>query len=122
MPEGLAVSVGFKAHNIGAYSFLGDAYVSAKVERPEKITPLAYSADGSYKSLLVEWQGMQWLVQSSSIGSELNILVTPKEFVKPSPEIVLSVGFLWNKPGTIVRNAIQSLLLQEKKSLFIKQE
>jgi hypothetical protein len=37
MPQGLAVTVSFKAHHITGYGFLGDAYVSAKVERPEKI-------------------------------------------------------------------------------------
>jgi hypothetical protein len=84
MPEGLAVTVGFKAHNIVAYGFLGDSYVSAKVDRPEKITPISYSADGSYRSLLVEWQGMKWSVQSSADGSDLNILVTPIVSAKPA--------------------------------------
>ena len=120
MPEGLEVSVGFKAHNIGAYSFLGNAYVSAKVERPEKITPLAFSADGSYKSLLVEWQSMQWLVQSTSVGSDLNILVTPKVSVKPSPEIVISVGFLWNKPGTVVKSG-NTLSASSEKKIIVHQ-
>lgn len=120
MPEGLSLSVSFKAHNIGAYSFLGDAYLSAKVERPEKIIPLAFSADGSYKSLIVEWQGMQWLVQSTSIGDDLNILVTPKVALKPAPEIIISAGFLWNKQGTVSRTG-NTLSASAGKKIIIHQ-
>ncbi len=120
MPEGLAVTVSFKAHNIGAYSFLGDAYVSAKVERPEKITPLVFGADGSYKSLIVEWQGMQWLVQSTAIGSDLNILVTPIVSVTPAPEIVISAGFLWNKQGSVARTG-NTLSASAGKKIIINQ-
>lgn len=120
MPEGLGVTVSFKAHNINAYGFLGDAYISAKVERPEKITPLSYSADGSYKSLLVEWQGIKWSVQWSAVGSELNILVTPVKSTNPAPEIVISAAFLWNKVGTVVRTG-NTLSASAKKKIDIYQ-
>jgi hypothetical protein len=104
MPEGLSVTVSFKSHQITGYGFLGDAYVSAKVERPERLTPLAYSANGSYTSLLIEWQGLKWMVQSSATGNDLALLVTPMNLVTPSPEIIVSAAFLWNKPGTVAKS------------------
>jgi putative isomerase len=110
LPEGLAIHVGLK-HNSTEFgeAFLGDELIGRLEPGSEKIVPGPHSWDGSYTDLSVSWKGHSWRLQSGRDGSDLVLLVSPLSLPsKPisvlPPTIVISVNFLWNRPGTALKH------------------
>jgi putative isomerase len=106
LPEGLAIRVGMK-HNstLNGTAFLDNALIGRISKDAEIVTPGPHSWDGSYTDLTIEWKGHKWRVQSAHDGSDLVILVTPRESKAESlpPTVVFSVGTLWNlRAGMVV--------------------
>jgi len=109
LPDGLAIHVGMK-HNstLNGDAFLGDALIGRMDKGAEGVTPGPHAWDGSYTELTVEWKGHKWRVQSAHVADDLVLLVTPlagKTHATLPPTIVISLDFLWNKPGTALRKA-----------------
>ncbi len=107
LPEGLAIHLGLK-HNSTEFqdAFLGDVLIGRLDKGAEQVTPGPHAWDGSYTDLRVAWKGHSWRVQSARTGSDLVMLATPLESKPVSalpPTLVVSVNFLWNRPGTVER-------------------
>jgi hypothetical protein len=107
LPEGLAIHVGMK-HNstLNGDAFLGDALIGRMGKGDEVVTPGPHTWDGSYTELTVEWKGRKWRVESAHDGNDLVLEIAPVSKVEISlpPTLVVSVNFIWNRPGTVERS------------------
>ena len=107
LPEGLAIHFGLK-HNtaLNTDAFLGDALIGRLQPGAEQVTPGPHAWDGSYTELRVAWRGHSWRIQSAHDADDLVVLATPLPSTPISampPTLVVSVNFLWNRPGTTLR-------------------
>jgi len=109
LPEGLAIHVGLK-HNgtLAGDAFLGDVLIGRLQPGAEQVVPGPHAWDGSYTDLRVTWKGHSWRIQSAHDVGDLVLLSTPLPSAPISalpPTLVVSVDFLWNRPGTSLRRA-----------------
>jgi hypothetical protein len=109
LPEGLAIHLGLK-HNTTLYGdeFLPGALIGKMGPRDEQVVPGPHSWDGSYTDLQVTWRGYVWRLQSAHEGGDEVILATPlppKTASTLPPTLIISIDFLWNRPGTALRHA-----------------
>jgi len=107
LPQGLAIHVGMK-HNTTVWSeaYLRDALIGRLDPGAEVVTPGPHSWHGSYTDLRVDWKGHSWRIQSAHAGDDLVLLVTPlasKPIAAVPPTVIFSADFLWNRPGTTMR-------------------
>jgi putative isomerase len=112
LPEGFAMNIGIKLHGNNADNYLTRVLVSSRGTRTEMVVPGYKSYDGSYSELTVEWNGVQFRVESANLGTgDLALLVTPLKCPENTPSVVLECGMLWNKPGDIklIGPAIQAM-------------
>ena len=109
LPEGLAIHVGLKHNSTeGGDAFLQDALIGRLTPGAEQVFPGPHAWDGSYTDLRITWNGHSWRVQSARDGGDLILLANPLPSKSRSalpPTIVFSVDFLWNRPGTALRNS-----------------
>lgn len=109
LPDGLAVHVGLQHNTTEAGdAFLATALIGRHTPDAEKVFPGHHSWEGSYTELRIEWKGHEWSIQSAHEGRDLVLLTTPMASGNPSelaPTIVFSVNYLWNRPGSVNRNA-----------------
>ncbi len=109
LPEGLAIHVGLQ-HNstLDGEAFLRDALIGRLQPGAEQVLPGPHAWDGSYTDLRIEWKGHRWRIQSAHDAGDLVLLATPLPSTPISavpPTFIVSVDFLWNRPGTTVRRA-----------------
>ena len=109
LPEGLAIHVGLK-HNatLGGDAFLGDVLIGRLQAGAEQVVPGPHAWDGSYTDLRVTWKGHSWRIQGAHDAADLVLLATPlpsKPISALPPTLVVSINFLWNRPGTALRRA-----------------
>lgn len=109
LPEGLAIHVGLK-HNatLNGDAYLGDALIGRLEPGAEKVTPGPHTWNGSYSSASFEWKGHKWRIQSAHDGADLVLLITPLDDRTASalpPTVLFSVNHLWNRSGTVARQA-----------------
>jgi putative isomerase len=113
LPEGFAVTLGLKSSGAGPHYQRDFFQANETIKRPEKIRLGPHADDGSYTELTLEWQSGGWakdtpnvyLVQSATESEELFVLVTVKERARRRPaHLYVEAGFLWNRPGTVVRS------------------
>ncbi|MCL1856778.1 MAG: hypothetical protein FWF84_03935 [Kiritimatiellaeota bacterium] len=98
LPEGIALSLGFKHYAGGDY--LRNALIGRSGEHDEKIHPGARTYDGRYTDMTLAWKGCTWRIQSAVEGGDLVVLVESvgARQVK-TPLVVAELGMLWNRPG-----------------------
>jgi putative isomerase len=109
LPDGLAIHVGLK-HNTTLYqdAFLGDALIGRLTQGAEQVFPGPHSWDGSYTDLHLSWKGHDLRLQTAHDGNNLVMLATPLPSHPLSPlpaTIVFSVNYLWDRPGSVIREA-----------------
>jgi putative isomerase len=111
LPEGLSVRVGIqKKTRIVGDGFLPTALIGRLEPDAEQVFPGPHAFDGSYTDLRLTWQGLSLRIQSATDAGDLVLLVSPLpergDAGKGLPAtVVFSVGFLWNRPGTVDRTA-----------------
>jgi hypothetical protein len=116
LPEGLAIHVGLK-HNttLNSDAFLQNILIGRLTPGAEQVKPGLHSWNGSYTDLRISWKGHRWRIQSAHDiihPDELVMLVTPlppapgqqPTTVLP-PTVIFTVNFLWNRSGTVERQA-----------------
>ena len=99
MPQGIAVSLGFKFYNSG--KILKEALIGRFGEYEEKIHPGPRSFDGRYTEMTFTCSGHKIMVQSAVIDDNQYLLVTPIENGKKPASLLISIAVLWNRPGTV---------------------
>ncbi|HEU0228734.1 MAG TPA: hypothetical protein VFQ86_13425, partial [Arachidicoccus soli] len=120
MPGNLSFKLSLKNSNIGLYGYMGDAYISSKVARPEKVYPVAYSANADYSEMLLTYEGAEVIIQSANIDDELYLLVKPIKTVGLKPLLVVESGLLWNASGTLQRVGDEIIAELPSKKIAIK--
>lgn len=107
LPAGLAVRLGVQRRStLNSDGFLGDALIGRQGANDEQVFPGAHAWDGSYMDLQLNWRDVDVRVQSAHIGEDLVMSITPLSKVKtggPVATAVFSVGYLWNRAGTVER-------------------
>ncbi len=108
MPEGLAVNIGFKEHEIGTTwlpRHLRWGLVGRRGEHDEQIHPGGHAYDGSFSELTMRWRNAVVRVVTATEGDDLVALVVPEQNQHYPLTVVLEAGMLWNRPGSISREA-----------------
>ncbi len=101
LPESLSVNIGLKSNAIMGNRYLQECYLSEKEPRPEQVEAGYHAYDGSYTECTVSWEGSVVKVESAHDGDGLVLLVTPLKTSTINQHIIVEVGMLWNRPGTI---------------------
>jgi len=106
LPDGLAIHVGLK-HNssLNGDAYLGDALIGRLEPGAEIVTPGPHTWNGSYTRADFAWNGHKWRIETAHEGDDLVVLIQPLNMVEAGlpPTFVISVDFLWNRPGTVRR-------------------
>ncbi|HEY6489137.1 MAG: trehalase family glycosidase [Terracidiphilus sp.] len=105
LPEGLAIHVGLK-HNttLNGDAFLADSFIGRLDTGAEIVTPGPHTWNGSYTRADFEWNGHMWLLETAHDGDDLVLVIAPlpsKVTTSIPPTVVVSVNYLWNRPGTV---------------------
>ncbi len=106
MPEGFALNIGFKEHEIGTTwlpRHLRWGLVGRRGEHEEQIHPGGHAYDGSFSELTMSWRNTKVRVTTGTEGDDLVVLVVAEENQKYPLTLVLESGLLWNRPGTLSR-------------------
>jgi putative isomerase len=107
LPAGLAIRMGVhRKSTLNSDGFLGDALIGRQGSNEEQVFPGGHAWEGSYTDLRLKWHDVDVRVQTAHVGGDLVMLVTPlskAEVGGPAATAVFSVGYLWNRPGTVER-------------------
>ena len=99
LPSGLSVNLGVKEYRSARY--LRETLIGRKDPGSEVVRPGIRSWDGSYIELHIVWQDIEFLVQSTVVDGDLIVLVTPEKGQRKTPLLVVEVGYLWNRGGSV---------------------
>lgn len=118
MPEGFAVNLCMKDYATSSY--LKEADVGDSGKNQAKVFPGAHAYDGSYTQLRLEWNGIEFRVESAKEGEDLVLLVSPLTIPGKAPVLVAETGMLWNRPGYATRekDTITAHLMEREVPLF----
>jgi putative isomerase len=106
MPEGLALNIGFKEHEIGTTwlpRHLRCGLVGRRGEHDEQIHLGGHAYDGSFSDLTMSWRNTRVRVTTGTEGDDLVALVVAEENQNYPLTLVLESGLLWNRPGSLSR-------------------
>ncbi len=99
LPEGLALDLQLLDGASG--ELLENALIGRSgTEGLERITPGPHAYDGSYTELELEWRGIRLRVQSASIDSELDLLITPLR-TSSGDSLIVKPKMCWGREGEI---------------------
>ena len=87
---------------------MGDALIGRLTPDAEQVFPGPHSWEGSYRDLRLSWKGHELRLQTAHDGSNLVMLATPLPSRPLSPlpaTIVFSVNYLWDRPGSLTKEA-----------------
>jgi neutral trehalase len=101
LPEGIALSLGFKFYNTG--QVLRESLIGRFGEKAEQVHPGPRGYDGSYTELTLRCADHELVVQSAALENDQYVLVTPVRNGKRPPALLISAAVLWNKPGYVQR-------------------
>jgi hypothetical protein len=102
LPSGCTVQIGLKEFRSGKY--LSAMLAGRRKDGEENVLPGPKSYDGRYSQLLVQWEECELDIRSSlnAAGGLLLLIQSKSKQIRP-PAVVIEVGFLWNRRGTISR-------------------
>ena len=123
LPEGLEIRLGLK-HNstLNADAFLPTMLIGRQENSAEQVKPGPHAFDGSYSKFEATWAGTTVTVEAAHAGDDLVMLVSPvgkPESGALPATAVFSVGFVWNRPGEVRRNANRILAATSGKDIPI---
>lgn len=122
LPEGLMIRLNFRQSFIGTP---GDPLIVINRAYPDSsglIQPIAHTSDGSYTDLIINnWKGNTIRVQSTAIGKEVAILITPlKKSENIRFQVEVEAAILWNGTGNGQRSGEKIVAQTEKSQLNIQ--
>lgn len=120
METGYALNLCLKDSANGRY--LKEALIGRFGPEDERVTPEAHAFDGSYTSLVVEFFGVKFRVESCATAQcPLILLATPLSRPLRSPKLYLESGFLWNRPGVMGRegNALIAVAGERRYAVYM---
>jgi putative isomerase len=99
LPDGLAVALGLKEYYRG--NTLHRVHIGRRDAEAEEVTLGPHAIDGSYTAVTVQWRGVEVLVETAHAGADLVVLATPLANQAQPATLTVSVGLLWNRPGSV---------------------
>ncbi len=121
LPEGFAMDIAIKTHELGADNYLRETLISSRGMSRATVTPGYKSLDGSYSELTVSWNGLIFKVESATTSDQnLMLLITPVKGRDSIPSLVLETGFLWNRPGSLKLDGNTIIVKTQKRSLVVR--
>jgi putative isomerase len=101
LPEGFTINLCISVP--GKRDLLREVFKLSKIsKRPEEVNLGLRADDGSYTSLTLKFNNVEYDVQSATDTNDELILITPKQ---PSiDQLVIETGLLWGREGLIGRN------------------
>ncbi len=99
MPDGLALNLAVKEFAYGQY--LKETLIGRFGDLDEKAIPGLHDFDERYTEMTVEWYNIRFTVESTADGDRFVLLVTPKKMQLRPCMLVLELGYLWGRPGSI---------------------
>lgn len=109
LPEGMALNIGIKSHEMGADDYLRETIISSRGLSRAVVRPGYKSYDGSYSELEINWNSLTFRIESATtMDNDLVLLITPVRNHDSIPSVILGTGFLWNRPGSseLVANTV----------------
>jgi hypothetical protein len=118
LPEGIALSLGFKFYNTGKVlreSLIGrfndkEGLTGHYGSAVEQIHPGPRSYDGTYTGLKLNCSDHELNIQSAVADDNQHVLITPVKNVKKPPVLLISAALLWNKAGYAFREGDRLLV------------
>ena len=104
LPEGLAVNLSFKQQRWLEEPFLERALIGRTGKGEPVVRPGLHALDGSYQELSLEWEDLSARVRTCHDGGDLVIRIDPLNKTRDPVRLVVSLGMLWNCPGTLGRD------------------
>lgn len=121
LPEGFAMNIAIKTHELGADNYLGETLISSRGMSRAAVTPGYKSLDGRYSELTVSWNGLIFKVESATTSDQdLLLLITPVKGRDSIPSVVLETGMLWNRPGSLKPEGNTIIVKTQKRSLVVR--
>lgn len=100
MPQSLAINL--ELEDFSSNKVLRESLIGRRGEGVETISPGLHSYNGAYTELKLSWQSISVKIESSGIGENLVILVTPLN-ANVSNKLLVHPMLLWNRTGTITK-------------------
>ena len=108
MPDALTLKLSVKEYQSGHYlpdALIGQFPDPTGLNPREVLYPGDHAVDDSYTAMRVRWCGLSFLAETAQEDGDFYLLLTPEEKqVKPAL-LVLEAGYLWNRPGTVRKEA-----------------
>lgn len=101
LPEGFAINIGLYEQANG--KFLRSALPSRHGENDETVRLGERTYDGTYTELELSFRDVTIGIQSTVVDNQVVILVTPLKMQPVPAVLVVSCGFLWNRPGNVYK-------------------
>jgi putative isomerase len=121
LPEGLALNIGIKTHELGQDNYLSKTLISSRGTSTATVHPGYKSYDGSYSELTLTWNALVFRIESATTDDQdLMLLITPLKIRDSIPSAILETGFLWNRPGEAKLDGNNILLKSGSKSISVR--
>ncbi|MGI6017511.1 MAG: MGH1-like glycoside hydrolase domain-containing protein [Marvinbryantia sp.] len=123
MPYGLALNLCLKEYSAGGYlreSLIGRFPEEHARTPKESVHPQYHAFDDTYTFVILKWCDMEFTVESAQVGEEFYLYVVPMKFQPKSALAVLECGFLWNRPGVVIKEGKTLLAKMQGKEIAIR--
>ncbi|GAB4337813.1 MAG: hypothetical protein Kow0037_21170 [Calditrichia bacterium] len=101
LPDAAVLQLSLKQTRWLNEPYLETALIGRYGEEAEKIRPGYHAVDGRYTQMEFSWQGVILNIESAAAGDTLLWRIIPNELPQYPTHLILSGGFLWNRPGTV---------------------
>ncbi len=99
LPEGFSINLAIRDYWHPHY--LKEALIGNERRTGEKVIAGPRTFDGTFTELQLEWQNVNIKVQSTTVGEDLLLLITPAPKPGKRASVVVELGLQWNRPGQL---------------------
>lgn len=101
LPQGLAINLAFKQHNLLNEKYLKETLIGRREKDSEVVTPGWHTWNGSFSELNLKWQQVDAIVQTAHINDDLVILISQRTKPDLPVKLIIELGMLWKYPGKL---------------------
>lgn len=108
LPAGFAINLGFKQTTWISNEYLDHALIGLGGPDDPHVRPGLRALDGSYSECELQWHDLDVRITAATIpaeGNDLVMLVEPVRAPRLPIKLLIKPGMLWNRPGSIAREA-----------------
>jgi len=121
LPEGLALNINLRPAVLGTPYDTNYHFDKVSVDKSGMVRPQAHTFDGSYTDMIIDgWKGNTLRIQSTQVNGDLFILLEPVTTSNTTYFVELQTGFLWNRPGKILKEETYIKAITDKDTFSIR--